>query len=319
MSVSTNELVPMFERMWMIRAFEEAVAEIYRKGQARGSAHACIGQEASAVGACWPLRKDDYVVSNHRGHGHCIAKGMDVKRMMAEIMARETGYCRGKGGSMHVADVSLGVLGANGIVGAGLPIAVGAGLAIRLRGSDQAALAFFGDGAANTGSFHESLNLAAVEKLPVVYICENNGWGLNMAADRALSVEHVADRAVAYGIPGLMVDGNDVMAVYEAVGEAVSRARKGRGPTLVECKTYRWLKHSIMTPVDVRPAEEIEEWKHRDPLMRTRHVLSDRGMLSDAELDAVEAKAREAIREAVAFALASPAPVAAQAYEDIYA
>lgn len=319
MATSPCEPRAMFERMWLIRAFEEAVAEIYRKGQARGSAHACIGQEAVAVGACFALRRDDYVVSNHRGHGHCIAKGLDVRRMMAEILARETGYCRGKGGSMHIADVSLGVLGANGIVGAGLPIAVGAGLSILVRGTDQVVLCFFGDGAANTGSFHEALNLASVTKAPVVFLCENNGYGLNTAAERVLAVENVSDRAPAYGMPGLAVDGNDALAVYEAVAAAVSRARAGRGPSLVECKTYRWLKHSIMTPVDVRPPEEIEGYAKFDPLRILQRKLSERSLLSDAEAAAVAEGARRSVREAIDYALSSSAPKAAEAYEDIYA
>lgn len=319
MLVSPSELVAMFERMWLIRAFEETVAEIYRKGQARGSAHACIGQEAVAVGACFTLRKDDFVVSTHRGHGHCLAKGADVNRMMAEIMARETGYCRGKGGSMHITDVNLGILGANGIVGAGMPIAVGAGISALVRGTDQVVMCFFGDGAANTGSFHEALNLASITKAPVVFLCENNGFGLNTAASRALSVENVADRAPAYSMPGIVVDGNDVLAVYEAAGEAVSRARKGAGPSLVECKTYRWTKHSIMTPVDIRSAEEIEGYKRFDPLAILRRRLLERGILSEAEADAAEAKGREAVRASLAFAFDSPHPVAAEAYEDIYA
>lgn len=319
MIVSSSELVAMFERMWLIRAFEETVTEIYRKGQGRGSAHACIGEEAVAVGACFTLREDDYVVSTHRGHGHCIAKGASVDKMMAEIMARETGYCRGKGGSMHITDVSIGILGANGIVGAGLTIAVGAGLSAQVRCTDQVALCFFGDGAANTGSFHEALNLASVNKAPVVFLCENNGYGLNTAAARVLSVENVADRAPGYSMPGIVVDGDDVLAVYEAVGEAVSRARKGSGPSLVECKTHRWTKHSIMTPVDVRSAEEIESYKRYDPLQILRRRLLERAVLSVAEAKAVEGKARDAIRAAVAFALDSPPPVASEAYEDIYA
>jgi len=316
---SPRQLVGMYEQMWLIRAFEEAVADIYRRGLARGSAHAYIGEEAIAVGACATLRKEDYVVSTHRGHGHCIAKGLDVRRMMAEIMAKETGYCHGKGGSMHIADVSLGVLGANGIVGAGLPIAVGAGLSIKVRQSGQVVVAFFGDGAANTGSFHEALNLAGVQKVPVVFICENNLYGLNTSTARALSVENVADRAPAYGMPGLMVDGNDVVAVYEAVGEAVSRARRGSGPSLVECKTFRWLKHSVMTPVDLRPTEQIEEWKRRDPLPRLRATLLERGILDAAGATAAEERARAAIADAVRYASDGPEPTAASAYEDIYA
>lgn len=220
---------------------------------------------------------------------------------------------------MHITDVDLGILGANGIVGAGLPIAVGAGISAVVRGTDQVVLCFFGDGAANTGSFHEALNLASVTKAPVIFLCENNGYGLNTAAGRALSVENVADRATAYSMPGFVVDGNDVLAVYEAVGEAVARARAGRGPSLVECKTYRWTKHSIMTPIDVRPQEEVDGYRRFDPLQILRRKLLERGLLAEGDADGVETKAREVVRAAIAFALDSPQPTAAEAYEDIYA
>ncbi|MCL5109573.1 MAG: thiamine pyrophosphate-dependent dehydrogenase E1 component subunit alpha [Chloroflexi bacterium] len=318
MPVAESLLVQMYERMCLIRAFEEAVADLYRRGKARGSAHTCIGQEAVAVGACFALRTDDYIVSNHRGHGHCLAKGMDPGRMMAEIMAKTTGYCRGNGGSMHIADVQLGVLGANGIVGAGLPIAVGAALAARLRGTQQVVLCFFGDGAANTGSFHEAANLASTTKAPVVFLCENNLYAINTPFRSSLAVENVSDRAAAYGMPGLAVDGNDVLAVFEAVGEAVARARRGAGPALVECKTYRWLKHSVMTPLDTRPAAEIEEWQARDPVVRLGATLRQSGEWAE-EVLAAEPKARSAIAAALAFAAAGAEPEAARAYEDIYA
>jgi TPP-dependent pyruvate/acetoin dehydrogenase alpha subunit len=318
MPLPPDLLLQMYERMWLIRAFEEAVADIYRRGRARGSAHTCIGQEAVAVGACFALRTEDYIVSNHRGHGHCLAKGMDPGRMMAEIMAKTTGYCRGKGGSMHIADVGLGVLGANGIVGAGLPIAVGAALAARQRGKQQVVLCFFGDGAANTGSFHESANLAATTRAPVVFLCENNLYAINTPFRSSLAVENVSDRASAYGMPGLAVDGNDVAAVFEAAGEAVARARRGGGPSLLECKTYRWLKHSVMTPLDTRPPEEIEAWQSRDPLRRLGERLRQTEGLEMVALSA-EKKARAAIAVALAFAAAGVEPDAAMAYEDIYA
>ncbi|MCJ7668103.1 MAG: thiamine pyrophosphate-dependent dehydrogenase E1 component subunit alpha, partial [Anaerolineae bacterium] len=228
----------------LIRAFEEKADELYALGKVHGTMHLSIGQEAMAVGAIAALRPEDYILSTHRGHGHCIAKGADIKLMMAEFMGKETGYCRGRGGSMHIADMEGGNLGANGVVGGGIGMAVGAGLSIKMRGTGQVILCFFGDGAANRGIFHEALNMAAIWTLPVVYLCENNQYGMSMSVKRAFPIEDIADRAAAYNMPGLVVDGNDVLAVYEATLEAVERARGGGGPSLIEGKTYRWKGHS---------------------------------------------------------------------------
>src|SRR5688572_4895231 len=220
--------------MWQIRRFEEAVDDLFARGLMHGTMHLSIGQEASATGTCFALRDDDAITSTHRGHGHCIAKGADLERMMAELLAKETGYCRGRGGSMHIADVATGNLGANGIVAGGIPIAAGAGLAYRLQGLDRVVVSFFGDGAANEGAFHEAVNLAAIWKLPVVFLCENNKYGMSFSTEKSFAIENISDRAVGYGIPGVTVDGNDVEAVHAAVTEAVDRARRGEGPTLVE-------------------------------------------------------------------------------------
>ncbi|HHE71655.1 MAG TPA: thiamine pyrophosphate-dependent dehydrogenase E1 component subunit alpha, partial [Chloroflexi bacterium] len=230
--------------MYTIRAFEERAEQLYALGKVHGTMHLSIGEEASAVGSIAALRPDDLILSTHRGHGHCIAKGADLNRMMAEFLGKETGYCRGRGGSMHIADVAGGNLGANGVVGGGLPISVGVGLALRMQKRDQIVLCFFGDGAANNGAFHESLNMAAIWKLPVVFVCENNQYAMSLSVRRAFAIERISDRAAAYGMPGVTVDGNDLLAVYQAVSSAVQRARANQGPTLIENVTYRWRGHS---------------------------------------------------------------------------
>ncbi|HEY7606733.1 MAG TPA: thiamine pyrophosphate-dependent dehydrogenase E1 component subunit alpha, partial [Actinomycetes bacterium] len=243
--------------------------------------------------------EDDVITSTHRGHGHCIAKGADLGRMMAELLARDTGYCRGRGGSMHIADVSKGNLGANGIVAGGIPIAVGAGLALKLQGTDKVALSFFGDGATSEGAFHESVNLAAIWDLPVVFVCENNHYGMSMSVEEVSRLERVADRAAGYAIPGGTVDGNDVQAVYEATTEAVAHARAGRGPTLIEAVTYRWKGHSKSDQNLYRTREEIESWRERDPIDRFEQAVLEAGTLTEAELQQVRDQARDAVREAV--------------------
>ena len=294
--------------MWTIRRFEEAVDEMFARGLLHGTMHLSIGQEAVATGACLALRDDDVITSTHRGHGHCIAKGADLGRMMAELLARETGYCRGRGGSMHIADVAKGNLGANGIVAGSIPIAVGAGLAHRMQGTDKVALCFFGDGAANEGGFHEAVNLAAVWDLPVIFLCENNHYGMSMATTRAFRVGRIADRATAYGIPGVTADGNEVDEVQQMVTEAVERARAGDGPTLVEAVTYRWKGHSKSDQNRYRTREEIEEWKQRDPIARFEAAVTEAGSLDEAELAGVRAAARDAVRDAVRQGQAGPAP-----------
>ena len=292
--------------MWTTRRFEEAVDDLFARGLMHGTMHLSIGQEASATGACMALRDDDAITSTHRGHGHCIGKGADLTRMMAELLAKETGYCRGRGGSMHIADVATGNLGANGIVGGGIPIAAGAALAYQLRGEDHVVACFFGDGATNEGAFHEAVNLAAIWKLPVVFICENNKYGMSFSTEKSMAVDTIAERASAYGIPGVGVDGNDVAAVYDVVHAAVERARAGDGPTLVESVTYRHKGHSKSDKNLYRTREEISEWRDKDPILQFEGVVRQRGLLSDEEIQAVRTEAMESIRNAVRTANAAP-------------
>ena len=267
--------VDLYRTMRRIRAFDEKVAELFTGGEIKGTAHSYVGQEAVAAGVCASLGPEDFMASHHRGHGHCIAKGARLDLMMAELMGRESGYCQGLGGSMHIADLGLNILGANGIVGAAMPLSTGAGLAARLDGSGKVAVAFFGDGAANQGVFHESLNLASVWKLPLVFVCENNQYALSTSFRDTTSVDQVAERAAAYGIPGRTIDGNDVVEVYEAVREAVERARAGEGPTLIEAMTYRWGGHSMRANIrDPRSEEEYAAWMERDPVRRAERELS---------------------------------------------
>jgi pyruvate dehydrogenase E1 component alpha subunit len=305
--------------MHLVRRFEEAAEQSYIRGLIHGTMHLSIGQEASAVGAVAALRPDDYILSTHRGHGHCIAKGADPRFMFAEFFGKDTGYCRGRGGSMHIADVAGGNLGANGIVGGGLPIAVGVGLSAKMRRSGQVCMVFFGDGASNEGAFHEALNLAAIWKLPVVFVCENNKYGMSMSTARSMPVANVADRAAAYAMPGTVVDGNDLLAVVEAADAAVSRARAGEGPSLLECKTYRLRGHSKSDRNLYRTKEEIEEWRARDPIPRLRDALVEAGRLDAAEAAAIEASAAAEIEAAVEFARTSPDPDPAQLERDVYA
>jgi TPP-dependent pyruvate/acetoin dehydrogenase alpha subunit len=292
--------------MWTIRRFEEAVDDLFGRGLMHGTMHLSIGQEASATGACLALRPDDAITSTHRGHGHCIAKGADLTRMMAELLAKETGYCRGRGGSMHIADVATGNLGANGIVAGGIPIATGAALAYQLRGEDRVVACFFGDGAANEGAFHEAVNLAAIWKLPVVFICENNKYGMSFSTEKSMAIENISERAAAYGIPGVTVDGNDVEAVQAAVQTAVDRARGGLGPTLVENLTYRWKGHSKSDKNLYRTKEEISEWRDKDPILRFEARIREVGLLSDEEIQGVRTQALEDMRNAVRTANAAP-------------
>jgi acetoin:2,6-dichlorophenolindophenol oxidoreductase subunit alpha len=292
--------------MWTTRRFEEAVDDLFARGLMHGTMHLSIGQEASATGACRALRADDAITSTHRGHGHCIGKGADLVAMMAELLAKETGYCRGRGGSMHIADVATGNLGANGIVAGGIPIAAGAALAYQLRGEDRVVACFFGDGAANEGAFHEAVNLAAIWNLPVVFICENNKYGMSFSTEKAFAIENISERAAAYGIPGVTVDGNDVGAVYDAVADAVDRARRGDGPTLVENVTYRWKGHSKSDKNLYRTKEEIAEWRGMDPILRFEAKVREAGLLTDEEIQHVRTRALEHMRSAVREANAAP-------------
>jgi pyruvate dehydrogenase E1 component alpha subunit len=313
-----EKMVKIYRKMLEIRLFEEKVFELYGQNLVPGTIHLYAGEEAVAVGVCENLRKDDYIVSTHRGHGHCLAKGASLDRTMAEIMGKETGYCKGKGGSMHIADFSVGMLGATAVVGAGIPIATGAGLSIKLRKTDQVVACFFGDGASNQGTFHEGINMAAIWKLPVLYVCENNLYAMGTRQTQVMVMRDVAKRAEAYGIPGTTVDGNDALAVYKAAQEAVERARSGEGPTLIECKTYRQKGHSRWDPAAYRPKEEVEDWLKRDPIRRMKKHLLD-AILSEVEAKGIEKELEDAVEGAVKFAVGSPYPKPEEALEDVYA
>jgi pyruvate dehydrogenase E1 component alpha subunit len=319
LNLSKDKLVEMYKRMLEIRFFEEKVFDLYAQNLVPGTIHLYLGEEAVAVGVCSLLKKDDYITSTHRGHGHCIAKGAELKRTMAEILGKKTGYCKGKGGSMHIADFKIGMLGATAVVGAGLPIAVGAGLSAKLRKTDQVVACFFGEGASNQGTFHESINMASIWKLPVIFVCENNLYAMGTRQSRVMAIENVADRAVAYGIPGVVVDGNDVLAVYEATEKAVERARKGEGPTLIECKTYRHKGHSRVDPAKYRPREEVEEWLAKDPIKRFKEKLLQTNTLTESKIQQIEKEISDEIEEAVKFAMESPYPAPEEALEDVYA
>ncbi|HZP45512.1 MAG TPA: thiamine pyrophosphate-dependent dehydrogenase E1 component subunit alpha [Candidatus Binataceae bacterium] len=317
-------LLDLYHTMVRIRMFEERVRDLALKNEIPGFVHVSIGEEASATGVCAALRHTDFITSTHRGHGHLIAKGGKLDRMMAELYGKRTGYCKGKGGSMHIVDFALGILGANGIVGAGLPIATGSALAAVVAGRDAVTACFFGDGASNEGTFHESLNLAAVWKLPVIFVCENNGFGEFTPAQTVTSVRDIATRAQAYGIPGLVVNGNDVIEVYRYASEAAARARAGGGPTLLECKTYRWEGHVVgeqafLGAAAYREQAEIEEWKKRCPLIRFQQYAIASGRISAAELKKIEDETLAELDAAVAFARESPLPDPAEVTEDLYA
>jgi len=313
-----TKLLEMYQRMLKIRYFEDKVFELYGQNLVPGTIHLYAGEEAVAVGVCANLRKDDYITSTHRGHGHCIAKGADLGKVMAEILGKKTGYCKGKGGSMHIADFSIGMLGATAVVGAGIPIAAGAGLSIKLRDSDQVVACFFGEGASNQGTFHEGINMAAIWGLPVVFVCENNLYAMGTRQNIVMTIQNIADRAVAYGIPGVTVDGNDALAVYEAASEAVNRARQGGGPTLIECKTYRQKGHSRFDPAAYRPKEEVKEWLKKDPIPRFKNKLIEMGVLTEEEDEKLRREATAAVEVAVKFAIESPFPEPEEALEDVY-
>lgn len=302
-----KHLCHVYYTMNLIRDFENQSLKFFEENVLRGSVHLCVGEEAVPATVCELLNPYDYIASTHRGHGHCLAKGADPGKALAELMGKEDGYCRGRGGSMHIADVDAGNLGANAIVGGGIPIAVGAALASKMQNNGKVAISFFGDGATNEGIFHESLNLAAVWKLPVVFVCENNGYGISVPQWQSTAVKDISVRAKAYDIPGVTVDGNDVEAIAKEAKKAIDRARKGEGPTLIECKTYRIYGHWTGDPTPYRTREEVEEWKKKDPIKRLRKVLEKDGVKAE-ELDKLEQDAADAIAKAVEFALNSPEP-----------
>lgn len=309
----------LYKKMLRIRVFEQKVSELFAKGELDGFYHLYIGQEAVAVGCCAALNKDDYITSTHRGHGHVIAKGADICKMMAEIYGKKTGYCKGKGGSMHIAYPELGILGANGIVGAGLPIATGAAMSAKLQNNGRVALCFFGDGASNQGTFHEAINIASAFNLPVIFVCENNLYGVGTRQTKVRKVEDIAIRAQAYDIPGVIVDGNDVEEVYNVVSQAVDRARAKKGPTLIECKTYRWHTHFEGEPDTYRPREEVKEWIVKDPIQNYRERLLQSGVIDIKIINDIEKEVIAEINRAVEFAKNSPMPDAITAIEEVYA
>ncbi len=306
-------------RMWQIRWFELRAMELFEEKLIRGSVHPYIGMEAIAVGVCAALKRDDYITSTHRGHGHCVAKGLDLKLMMAEILGREDGYCRGRGGSMHITAIDEGMLGADAIVAGSSAIAVGAAHGLRLQGRDSVVVCFFGDGASNQCILHEACNLGAVLNAPVVFVCENNEWAISTPAAVSTRIGNIADRAAGYGFPGVIVDGNDVLAVRDVTATAVARARDGEGPTLVEAKSYRITSHSAATKTDLRPPEELDAWRARDPILSFSRYLSNEAGVETDRLTQIEEEARRDVEAAVEFALASPRPVPESALEDVFA
>lgn len=321
MGLSNEKMLEFYRTMTTIRMFEERIVDLYARGEVPGLAHLYIGEEAVATGVCAALERNDYITSTHRGHGHVIAKGAELGPMMAELFGKQTGYCKGKGGSMHIADIDIGILGANGIAGGGLPIAVGAAWSSKWRQSKQVAVCFFGDGSSNNGTFHESLNLASVHNLPVVFVCENNEFGISVCQAKHQAIRDVASRAAAYDMPGVIVDGNDIQEVYSAATKAIRRARTGEGPTLIECKTYRWRGHHEGDPnqgTRYRSKEEIEEWKKKCPIAKIEHQILKNNMASKDALKQVDKEIEELINQSVNFAKESDFPSVNEMYEDIY-
>lgn len=321
MKITRDQMVDLHRTMVTIRMFEDRTKDLFATGLIPGLCHLYIGEEGVASGVCGHLRADDYITSTHRGHGHVIAKGGELKYMMAELFGKKTGYCKGRGGAMHIADVYKGILGANGIAGGGIPIAVGAALSSKIRKTDQVTVCFFGDGASNTGAFHEALNLAAVLCLPVIFCCENNFYAISTHQREHQKIQDISIRATAYGMSGITVDGNDVLAVYRTAGKAVEQARKGKGPTLMECKTYRWRGHHEGDPNQggrYRTKEEIEGWIKKCPVKRLEEKLIKERILDQAEITNVWEKVGKEIEEAVEFAKQSPLPDPQDIFEDVY-
>ena len=313
----------MLRRMMLIRRFDETVKDLVQSGELVGMAHCYIGEEAVAVGACTALRDEDYITGNHRSHGHPISKGGDIRRAMAELLGKATGYCKGKGGSMHLADFEIGILGESGIVASALPVAVGAALGSRMQNNDRVVISFFGDGASNQGACHEAMNMASIWKLPVIFLCENNQYAVTTSYRDTVAVENISDRAQAYNMPGILVDGQDVMEMHEVTVQAIQRARAGEGPSLIEARTYRYEDHSeglnriLREPY--RTEEEIEEWKKRDPIALHSKWLSEQGVATKAEIDKIWLEVNDAIDDAVKFARESPYPEASDLFTDMYA
>lgn len=320
MDLTRDTLLDLHERMLRIRTFEEEAGKLMEAGKIPGALHLYVGEEAVAAGVMAHLSNEDQITSTHRGHGHLVAKGGDLRKMYAELFGRATGYCKGKGGSMHISALDLGMLGANGIVGAGPPIAIGAAFSNKYRKTQNVTCCFFGDGASNEGTFHEAANMAALYRLPVVFVCENNGFGEFTSQARHQAIRDVAERASGYGMPGVVIDGMDVVAVYEAAGEAITRARRGEGPTLLECKTYRFFDHVGVRGMGVlyREDSEVIEWRKRDPIDLFEAKLTEMGLLRQEDAVAVRERLLFEVREAIAFAEASPLPSADALLEDVY-
>jgi pyruvate dehydrogenase E1 component alpha subunit len=319
LGLTRDRLVDMYAVMCQIRRFEQMADRLYASGKVHGTMHLSAGQEAVAVGAARAMESDDYLLNHHRGHGHFIAKGAECNRMMAEFLGKDSGYCRGRGGSMHIADIEANNLGANGIVGGGISLAVGVGLAMQMQQQSKIVLCIFGDGAANEGIFHESLNMAALWNLPVIFLCENNHYGMSMPVNRSTARLPISDRAISYGMPGYHIDGNDVLKVYETMLTAVEHARQGDGPVLVEALTYRYFGHSKSDRNLYRTKSEIKSWKDRDPIRQFRDRLIDGGIFTIAQAEAIDAAAQKETEEAVAFAENSPEPDVSTLTEYVYA
>ncbi len=318
LSIDKKTAVELFRTMVKIRRFDETVIQLYADGEIPGFMHLYIGEEAVAAGVCAALNKSDYITSTHRGHGHCIAKGGRPDYMMAELFGRKTGYCKGKGGSMHIADLDIGILGANGIVSGGIPTAVGAAVGIQYQDDDRVAVSFFGDGATNVGQFHEACNLASIWELPVIFVCENNLFAQTTPRTEHQKIKDVAARAVAYDMPAVTVDGNDVIEVYQASKEAVKRARDGGGPTFIECKTYRWRGHWEGDPQPYRTQDEVKEWKLKCPITRFRRYLIENKVMLKQDLESIDKIIEDELQEAVEFARISPFPEPEEALDDVY-
>ena len=317
-TISREKLLWMYETMVKIRHFEDRIYLLFLQGVMPGTIHLYQGEEAVAVGVCANLRKEDVITSTHRPHGHVIAKGVPLKTIMAELFGKSTGCCHGKGGSMHVGDPAVGALTAIAIVGGNIPIAAGAALAFKFQRSDRVAVSFFGDGASNEGTFHEAINMAAIWNLPVIFVCENNLYAASTHVSKVMKIKNIAERASAYGIPGVVVDGNDVLAVYRVVKEAVKRARSGEGPTLIECKTYRYGGHSRSDACNYRPPGEKEEWLKKDPILRMKNRLIEMGILNEEMAKEIEEKIEKEIDEAVEFAQNSPEPKPEDTLKDVW-
>ena len=323
MEENKDLLTLMMRRMMTIRRFEETVMGLVQGAELVGMAHCYIGEEAVAVGACAALRDDDYITGNHRSHGHPIAKGGDVRKAMAELLGKSTGYCKGKGGSMHLADFSIGILGESAIVGSALPVAVGAALGSKMQGNDRVVVSFFGDGASNQGACHEAMNLASIWNLPVIFLCENNQYAVTTHFTDTVAVENISDRAQAYNMPGVLVDGQDIMAMYEVTKEAVQRGRSGLGPTLIEARTYRYQEHSEalnrILREEYRSEEELQEWKQRDPIDLFKALLIEQNIYSEEEINELQDNVAETVNDALEFARESPYPNEEDLLEDMYA